>query len=155
MIRPTSALAHAQLCWITSPVPDSTLSLSRLTTRSTLSIRTIRRAPLLAQEQVLSSPETGLQYRIERLIGQGGFGQVYLAKRLGKSWKVPQTICVKVNTRIDAWLREAYVGNLLDGHPRAIRVYDTFPLIGYDGRALYCLVLEIGRSSCRERVWVT
>jgi serine/threonine-protein kinase len=130
---------------VAGALPDSSRSFSRLTTRSTLSIRTVRRAPLLAQEQVLSSPETGLRYRIERLIGQGGFGQVYLARRVGKSWKVPQTVCVKVNTRIDAWLREAYVGNLLDGHPRAIRVYDTFPLIGLDGRALYCLVLEYAR----------
>jgi Protein kinase domain len=126
-------------------VPDPTLSLSRLTTRSTISIRVGSRAPLLVQEQVVSSPETLLQYRIDRLIGQGGFGQVYLARRLGKSSNVPQVVCVKVNTQIDAWLREAYVGNLLDAHPRAIRVYDTFPLIALDGRPLYCLVLEYAR----------
>src|SRR5262249_10943247 len=45
-------------------------------------------------------------------------------------------------TRIDGWLREAYFGQLLDGHPRAIRVYDAFPLIHPDGRVLYCLALE-------------
>src|SRR5262249_38662231 len=35
---------------------------------------------------------------------------------------------------------------LLDGHPRAIRVYDTFPLVRDDGRILYCLALEYARS---------
>ena len=34
-----------------------------------------------------------------------------------------------MSARIDGWLREAYFGQLLDGHPRAIRVFDTFPLI--------------------------
>ncbi|MGI8783262.1 MAG: protein kinase domain-containing protein [Acidobacteriota bacterium] len=38
--------------------------------------------------------------------------------------------------------REAYFGQLLDGHPRAIRVFDTFPLMLSDGRVLYCLALE-------------
>jgi eukaryotic-like serine/threonine-protein kinase len=99
---------------------------------------------LLTPGQVIVSPETNLQYRIERLLGEGGFGQVYLAKRLGRSTVVPQIVCIKVSTRIDGWLREAYFGQLLDGHPRAIRVFDTFPLIA-GGEVLYCLTLEYAR----------
>jgi eukaryotic-like serine/threonine-protein kinase len=99
---------------------------------------------LLSPGQVIVSPETNLQYRIDRLLGEGGFGQVYLAKRLGRSTVVPQIVCIKVSTRIDGWLREAYFGQLLDGHPRAIRVFDTFPLIA-GGEVLYCLTLEYAR----------
>jgi serine/threonine-protein kinase len=96
----------------------------------------------LAPEQVITSPETRLQYQIERLLGEGGFGQVYLARRLGRSRVVPGTVCIKASERIDGWLREAYFGQLLDGHPRAIRVFDTFPLMRPDGSLLYCLALE-------------
>ena len=70
---------------------------------------------------------------------------MYLAKRLGRSTVVPQVVCIKVSTRIDGWLREAYFGQLLDGHPRAIRVYDAFPSIRTDGQVLYCLTLEYAR----------
>jgi serine/threonine-protein kinase len=120
--------------------------LSAVTTRGTAPSRLpASRVQLLIPAQIVSSPETGLDYRIERLVGQGGFGQVYLARRLSHSSHVPQTLCIKVNTRIDAWLREAYFGQLLDGHPRAIRVFDRFPLIGADGRAVYCLALEYAR----------
>jgi serine/threonine-protein kinase len=58
---------------------------------------------------------------------------------------IPDTVCIKVSTRIDGWLRESYFGQLLDGHPRAIRVFDTFPLVDIaasDGHVLYCLALE-------------
>ncbi len=101
---------------------------------------------LLAPLQVVTSPETGLQYRVERLLGEGGFGQAYLARRLGRSPVVPLVLCIKVSANIDGWLREAYFGQLLDGHPRAIAVYDKFPILGRGGRVLYCLAMEYARE---------
>ena len=100
---------------------------------------------LLASPEIITSTESGLPYRIGRLLGAGGFGQVYLADRLGRSTTVPRRVCIKVSARIDGWLREAYFGQLLDGHPRAIRLYDTFPLVRPDGTVLYCLALEYAR----------
>jgi serine/threonine protein kinase len=100
---------------------------------------------LVTPTQVLTSPETRLRYRIERPLGEGGYGQAYLARRLGRSSVVPEVVCVKVSEHIDGWLREAYFGQLLDGHPRAIRVYDAFPLIHPEGQVLYCLALEYAR----------
>jgi serine/threonine protein kinase len=97
---------------------------------------------LLAAHEIVESPETGLQYRVDRLIGEGGFGQAYLARRIGRSSDVPAVVCLKVSTRKDGWLREAYFGQVLDGHDRAIRVFDAFPLVGSDGRVRYFLALE-------------
>jgi serine/threonine-protein kinase len=96
----------------------------------------------LAIAQVITSPETQLRYEIERLLGQGGFGQVYLARRLGRSTLVPETVCIKISHRIDGWLREAYFGHLLDGHPRAIRLFDAFPLMEAGRSVSYCLAIE-------------
>jgi serine/threonine protein kinase len=120
---------------------------SEAPTRSTRSIHVPVYGPgqLLVPDQVILSPETQLQYRIDRMLGAGGFGQVYLATRRGRSDVVPETVCIKVSTHIDGWLREAYFGQLLDGHPRAIRVYDMFPLMRADGRVLYYLAIEYAR----------
>jgi serine/threonine-protein kinase len=103
------------------------------------------RGDLLAIGQAIMSPETRLEYQIERLLGQGGFGQVYLAARLGRSTLVPETVCIKVSRHIDGWLREAYFGRLLDGHARAIRVFDAFPFFASGRPLLYCLALEFAR----------
>lgn len=113
------------------------------TTRATKSIRVpMRGRRLLISTQVVASSETRLRYSIERLLGEGGYGQVYLAKRLGQSEGVPEEVCIKISPHIDGWLREAYFGQLLHGHARAIQVYDTFPLIRQDGHFLYCLAME-------------
>ncbi|HZM60758.1 MAG TPA: protein kinase [Vicinamibacterales bacterium] len=101
-----------------------------------------RAGELLHIGQVITSPETQLQYEIERLLGQGGFGQVYLARRLGRSTLVPEALCIKISHRIDGWLREAYFGQLLDSHPRAIHVFDVFPLFRAGHPVAYCLALE-------------
>src|SRR3954452_703838 len=116
------------------------------TTRTT---RSMHAAPqpgqFLSPAEVVVSPETRLRYRVDRLLGQGGFGQVYLAYRLDRSATVPEQVCIKVSASIDGWLREAYFGQLLDGHPRAIRVFDRFPLTrpgSQAGELLYALALE-------------
>jgi eukaryotic-like serine/threonine-protein kinase len=92
--------------------------------------------------QVITSPESQLRYEIEHLLGEGGFGQVYLARRIGRSERVPETVCIKISHRIDGWLREAYFGYLLDDHPRAIRLFDAFPLIESGRSVAYCLAIE-------------
>jgi serine/threonine-protein kinase len=120
--------------------------ISAAVTRTAIAHRRIdHRGDLLAIGQVITSPETRLEYQIERLLGQGGFGQVYLAARLGRSTLVPETVCIKISGHIDGWLREAYFGRLLDGHPRAIQVFDVFPLMTSGGTVLYCLAIEYAR----------
>ena len=120
---------------------------SSATTRAVtrVSHRLQRGTPLVSPGDVLFSAESGLQYRIDRLLGEGGFGQVYLAKRVGRSPSVPSVVCIKVSARIDGWLREAYFGQLLQEHPRAIRVFDTFPTVRPTGHPLYCLAIEYAR----------
>jgi serine/threonine protein kinase len=117
--------------------------------QTTRTARTAHRRPLderlLALGQVLRSPETSLTYRVERWLGQGGFGQVFLARREGRSRTVPKVLCLKISARIDGWLREAYFGQLLHDVSRAIRVYDAFPMVDPSGRLRYVLALEYAR----------
>ncbi len=131
------------------PARLSTPRLDLLSAAPTLTRRhgssVARPGELLAAGEVLTSSQSAVRYRVLRLLGAGGFGQVYLARRLGRSSTVPPTLCIKAGERSDAWVREAYFGQLLDGHPRAIRVYDAFPVVRPGGRFLYCLALEYAR----------
>ena len=119
--------------------------LSRATTRTRRSAKSAAAYPLLRSDQIVHSPETGVRYRVERLLGFGGYGQVYLSRRVTPASDIPEVLCIKVSPYIDAWLREAYFGQLLEGHPRAIRVFDRFGLMREDERPLYCLALEYAR----------
>ena len=86
------------------------------------------------------SSESGRTYRLDRLIGKGGFGEVYLATATSGS-ALPTRVCVKISDRISSWLREAYFAELLVREKRALRVFDRFVEVT-DGKTRYCLAME-------------
>ena len=86
------------------------------------------------------SSETGRSYRLDRLIGKGGFGEVYLATPT-PSGGLPAQVCIKISVRLTPWLREAYFAELLEREPRALRIFDRFAEID-GGRMRYCIVME-------------
>src|ERR1700757_4313516 len=76
----------------------------------------------------VAAPRMIGRYRIERVLGTGGFGLVYLAhddqlQRL-VAIKVPHTRLVTQTTDADAHLAEARTGANLD-HPHIVPVFDV------------------------------
>src|SRR5579864_6141329 len=83
---------------------------SSRSTTAPASRRTLLRATgyLLAPPDVIASPESRIEYRVDRWLGEGGYGQAYLATRLSRARGIPSTVCIKASEHIDGWIREAY-----------------------------------------------
>ena len=110
------------------------------TTRSKQPVSEPGRPSAPAAQRTAYSSESGRTYSLDRLIGRGGFGDVYLATATPGSG-LPARVCVKISERISGWLREAYFAELLAGEERALRVYDRFAE-GAGNQMRYCLAME-------------
>ncbi len=95
----------------------------------------------------LVSFETGDAYRIDALIGSGGFGNVYRGRRLQRGKPSGPPLCLKTTMDTNSWHREAYFGEILRGHAGAVQLHATF--VGHQGkrRPLYVSVFELCERS--------
>jgi serine/threonine protein kinase len=86
---------------------------------------------------------------VRRLLGGGGFGSAYQVSQSGVRRKCATNLCLKVAALPEAWHREAYFGQLLQGVSRSIAVIDSFATFvaapGAKPLPLYCLVTELAQ----------
>jgi eukaryotic-like serine/threonine-protein kinase len=94
----------------------------------------------------VESPFTRNRYEVSALLGEGGFGQAYLANKLDDAGREQVEVCLKVTEDQEAWHREAYFGELLEGQERVIALWESFArhaTVKGSKTMLYFLVFEL------------
>ncbi len=104
-------------------------------------------ARLTPGSEPLLDMTSGERYQIEELIGTGGFGGVYRARWLERGKPNQDAVCIKTTLYAPGWHREAYFGEVLQKHPGAVHVLDTFVGQQGGGPPVYCTVLELCAQS--------
>ena len=116
--------------------------------RATREVRPTTEHDVIAPGEVLAD-----RYKVERTLGQGGMGTVYLAEHMG----VGRSVAVKVLTH--DWSRHEVVARRFKeearaanaaGHPNIVEVYDAGRID--DGRLYMAMELLRGRSLWEELV---
>ncbi len=108
---------------------------------------------LLKPGQTVKNPSLKTSYKVLELLGFGGFGQAYEA--IVKS--TSERVCIKITPDQRSWHREAYFGELLKGHKRAVQLLDSF-VLPVQGRAKpkYALVFELAEhGTVADYLWRT
>ncbi len=113
-------------------------------TQPTATIKATRATVLwLRPGLVVQDTIGGREYRIEKFLGQGGFGAAYQAHRITGASSAPKPCVLKITIHAPTWHREAYFGHLLQHVPALVEVYDSFAWVpSGGGTPLYCLISE-------------
>ena len=105
----------------------------------------MRAVPHLRRGTTLTSPVSNKQYVVEDVLATGGFGAAYVARR-GR-----RRVCLKITDDSASWHREAYMAELLHGHPRVIQVHEAFP-VKRGSRMLYAIAMELAYGTVADIV---
>ena len=101
--------------------------------------------PRLRSGDVIKSPVSGHTYRVQEKLGVGSFGAAYRVRDGNRD------VCLKITDDTVSWHREAYMAELLDGHPRVVAVVEAFPVIR-PRRLTYATVMELADGTVEDAV---
>ena len=93
----------------------------------------------------VESPVTRSQYTVLEELGRGGFGIAYRAQK-GRG-----QVCLKITKDSVSWHREAYMAELLRGHPRVVQVREAFPIVEA-GQVRYAVAMELAEGTAADFV---
>ncbi len=86
------------------------------------------RIPRLAPGTHVHDEVSGRVYGLDKYLGQGGFGAVYLANIVtprGANGGKP--VCLKYSERVEQWHGEVYFNGLLRHQPHVVKMHSAFP----------------------------